>query len=185
LKFTFTGATFDTVYFQLKGTNATGFRFDNIVLQGGISGASVEQNALVIISTDSGSAIATQANDTFNVLGKLGTIVDASGKTINIEGVAGGTATGTDTYALTLTGFTAYTSGQLIKVKFTNANTGAATININSLGAKALKKSGTTALASGDITATQAFLLYYDGTNFQELIVKRMPFEPQRKYLLM
>jgi len=35
-EFTFTSSTFDTVNFSLKGNNATGFRFDNIILQGGI-----------------------------------------------------------------------------------------------------------------------------------------------------
>jgi hypothetical protein len=35
-EFTFSSATFDTVNFLLKGNNASGFRFDNIVLQGGI-----------------------------------------------------------------------------------------------------------------------------------------------------
>jgi hypothetical protein len=76
------------------------------------------------------------------------------------------TATGTDTYAVT-GGITAYSTGFTIFVKFTNANTGAATLNVNSLGAKAIKKSGTTALAAGDIAADQILALQYDGTNFQ------------------
>jgi len=76
------------------------------------------------------------------------------------------TATGTDTYAVT-GGITAYTTGFSIFVKFTNANTGAATLNVNSLGAKAIKKSGTTDVDAGDISGSQILLLQYDGTNFQ------------------
>ncbi len=78
------------------------------------------------------------------------------------------TASGTDTYVITPSpAITVYAAGQSWKVKFTNANTGAATININSLGAKDLKKSASTALASGDIVAGTIKEIIYDGTNFQ------------------
>jgi hypothetical protein len=76
------------------------------------------------------------------------------------------TASGTDTYAVT-GGITSYVAGFGIFVKFTNANTGAATLNVNTLGAKAIKKNGAVALAAGDISAGQIVLLVYDGTNFQ------------------
>jgi hypothetical protein len=76
------------------------------------------------------------------------------------------TATGTNTYAATGS-ITTYATGFGILVKFTNANTGAATLNVNSLGAKDIKKNATVALAAGDISATQILLLIYDGTNFQ------------------
>jgi hypothetical protein len=48
------------------------------------------------------------------------------------------------------------------------ANTGAFTLNVNSLGAKAVKKNGTAALVANDILASpfQA-LLTYDGTNWE------------------
>jgi hypothetical protein len=76
------------------------------------------------------------------------------------------TATGTDTYAVT--GYiTAYAAGFSIYVLFTNANSTVATLNVNSLGAKAIKKNGTTALEAGDIPAGSVKLLIYDGTNFQ------------------
>lgn len=78
------------------------------------------------------------------------------------------TASGTDTYAATLNpAISAYTTNQKIFIKFTNANTGPATLNLNSLGAKNIKKSGSSALASGDIAAGQILSLIYDGTNFQ------------------
>jgi hypothetical protein len=52
------------------------------------------------------------------------------------------------------------------------ANTGAATINFNSLGAKTIKKPHgaiTTDLIAGDLLAGQYVLLAYDGTNMQVL----------------
>jgi hypothetical protein len=77
------------------------------------------------------------------------------------------TAAGTDAYTATIPGVTAYTTHQVFEIIFTNANTGSSTININSLGAKTLKKSVSTNLASGDINAGQSFFIVYDGTNFQ------------------
>ena len=82
------------------------------------------------------------------------------------EGILSGTASGTDTYAVTIAGVASYASGNTYTVKFTNANTTAATININSLGAKDIKKGVTTALSAGNIAAGQIFVLAYDGTNF-------------------
>lgn len=76
-------------------------------------------------------------------------------------------ASGTDSYTVTGNSTLAYTKNFLIVAKFTNANTGPSTININSLGAKAIKKNVTGALEAGDIIAGQIFLLIYDGTNFQ------------------
>lgn len=53
----------------------------------------------------------------------------------------------------------------IIKANFTN--TGAATINVDGLGAKALTKNGTTALVSGDIVSGTVYRVAYDGTEFQ------------------
>lgn len=64
---------------------------------------------------------------------------------------------------------TAYYSGLWLKVKASFTNTGAATVNVDSLGAKALKKGGTTDVAAGDIVQDRVYDLVYDGTNFQVL----------------
>jgi len=86
------------------------------------------------------------------------------------SGKFSGTAAGTDTYTISFTpAVTSYASGQRFFVIFTNANTGASTINVNGLGAKALTKNGSVALASGDIAAGQAYVISYDGTRFQIL----------------
>jgi hypothetical protein len=78
-----------------------------------------------------------------------------------------GTAAGTDTYTTTITGVAAYAAQDIYLITFTNANTGASTINVNSLGAKSLKKSFNVDLEAGDIAAGQQFFIVYDGTNFQ------------------
>jgi hypothetical protein len=79
--------------------------------------------------------------------------------------------TAANTYTATLSPApTSYTAGMRVPVKFTNANTGAATINLNSLGAKSIVKPDGTALSSsGEIAAGMIALLIYDGTNFQLL----------------
>ena len=78
------------------------------------------------------------------------------------------TAAGTDTYTGTLTpALTAYAAGQQFSFIVPNANTGAATLNLNSLGAKAITKNGTTALSAGDLLANAIVLVEYDGTRFQ------------------
>ncbi len=57
----------------------------------------------------------------------------------------------------------------LIVKKGASANTGAATINVNSLGVKSIKKDVSVALGSADMPASGILFLQYDGTNFQLL----------------
>jgi len=82
-----------------------------------------------------------------------------------------GTAAGTDTYTATLTAVvpTAYYAGMTVNLMFGITNTGAATINLNGLGAKAIRKGtgGATALSASDLVITKIYTLIYDGTNFQ------------------
>jgi hypothetical protein len=73
-----------------------------------------------------------------------------------------------DTYAIALTPkLLAYTTGMPITFKAANANTGASTLNVDSLGATEIKKNHDQALAAGDIEAGQLVTVIYDGTNFQ------------------
>lgn len=72
-----------------------------------------------------------------------------------------------DTYAITVEGITAYATGQTFKFKANTANTGAATLNVNSLGAKTIVKNYNATLANNDILANQLVEVIYDGTNFQ------------------
>jgi hypothetical protein len=78
------------------------------------------------------------------------------------------TVSGTDTLTGTLTpAIAAYATGNLFSFVAVATNTGAATINLNSLGAKSITKQGTTALVAGDILNGQVHLIEYDGTRFQ------------------
>jgi hypothetical protein len=80
------------------------------------------------------------------------------------------TVTGTDTYVGTLSpAIAAYATGNLFSFVAPNTNTGAATINLNSLGAKNITKLGSTALAAGDIVSGRVYQIEYDGTRFQLL----------------
>ena len=81
--------------------------------------------------------------------------------------IAGGTAD-----ALTLTCVpapTSYASGMTIAFySSAAANTGAATVNVNSLGAKAIvRRDGSTALTAGQIAANTLYVMSYDGTSFR------------------
>lgn len=62
---------------------------------------------------------------------------------------------------------TAYTAGMVVRFKAGNANTTAATINVNSLGVKTIKTPAGGDLAANDILAGQVVTLVYDGTYFQ------------------
>ncbi len=77
----------------------------------------------------------------------------------------GGTTAGSSnafTAALT-PAITAYALGMLIVVRADRANTGAATLNVNTIGAKDIKKyNGSTALVANDILAGQCYILEYD-----------------------
>jgi len=78
------------------------------------------------------------------------------------------TVTGTDTLTGSLTpAIAAYATGNLFSFVAANTNTGATTINLNSLGAKSITKSGSTALTAGNIVSGQVYLIEYDGTRFQ------------------
>lgn len=76
-----------------------------------------------------------------------------------------------DTYAVTLNPApTAYSAGMFIFFKANTANTGACTLNVNSLGAKTIKKKKAGALSDlndNDISAGDICLVVYDGTYFQ------------------
>ena len=127
---------------------------------------------LATMTTDeaeSGSEVLTNKATTF------GTLNDTLYPTTeavyeNFQPIWYAATSGTDTYTATLTPApSAYFTGMKVQLKFGNTNTGAATINLNSLGAKALKKGvgGATALSASDLVTTKIYSAVYDGTNFQ------------------
>jgi hypothetical protein len=81
------------------------------------------------------------------------------------------TASGTNTYSATISGVTANSlyNGQTISILFTNANTGASTLQLTgsgtvNYGAISIKTKSGGALSSGDITAGSIYLLKYNST---------------------
>lgn len=71
-------------------------------------------------------------------------------------------------YAITaVPAIAAYAAGQRFVFKAANANTTAATLNVNGLGTKSITKNGTTPLVANDILAGQVISVVYDGTEFQ------------------
>jgi hypothetical protein len=90
------------------------------------------------------------------------------------------TSTGSDAYAITLSPApTAYNAGMTFRVKLDVANTGAATLNVNSLGAVTIKKNVSDDLETGDLQANQVITVVYDGTNF--ILVSQFPVYFSRK----
>ena len=70
-------------------------------------------------------------------------------------------------YAVALSPAPTLVAGSTVVFKAANANTGASTLAVNGGSAIAIKKSGSTALSGGEISAGQIVAVVYDGTNFQ------------------
>ena len=88
-----------------------------------------------------------------------------------VNDVSGATATtgSSNTYAITTAAtWTAYASNMVIAFDANHSNTGAATLNVDTLGAKALKKytsGGIADVASGDIQSGGRYIASYDNTD--------------------
>jgi hypothetical protein len=96
------------------------------------------------------------------------TLTPATNMIINGSFNYGADAGASDTYACTITGISAYVTGMPIYFKANTVNTGACSINVNTLGAKALKiNGGADDPADGWIKANEIVHCVYDGTNFQ------------------
>lgn len=73
-----------------------------------------------------------------------------------------------DTYVISATPTAiAYYTGMRVLFKANTVNTGTATINVDSLGAKTITRDNGATLETGDIAANMWILLVYDGTNFR------------------
>ncbi len=97
----------------------------------------------------------------------VGTGLSLSGGTLSstvTSGILHGTATGTDTYTVTISGPTAYADGDAYLIRFTNGNTTSATLNINSIGAIPLYRNNDGALIGGDIEDGAEMLCVYNST---------------------
>lgn len=101
----------------------------------------------------------------------VGSGLSLSGGTLSstavANGIRSGITTGTDTYAVTIAGVTSYVVNDTYIIQFSNANTGAATLDINGLGPINLFKYNDVPVLSGDISAGHQFVVSFDGTNFE------------------
>lgn len=139
------------------------------------SGTGAPADATYITQTASGGLSAEQA------MGALATGLVKNTTTTGVQSIAdvndistpvyAADAGSTDAYAITLTPVpSAYQVGALYRFKANTANTGACTLNVNSLGAIAIKKVAggiTTDLADNDIRVGQFVDCVYDGINMQ------------------
>ena len=76
--------------------------------------------------------------------------------------------TGTDTITGTVSPtLTAYATGQVFSFVVAATNTGAVTLNVDSIGVKAVTRTGAVALVAGDMVTGQVAIVEYDGTRFQ------------------
>lgn len=72
-----------------------------------------------------------------------------------------------DAYVLTLSYYTAasYTDGMVIKFKASATNTGASTVNLNSIGTKSLLRNDGSALSAGDVEEDEHVVITYNSTS--------------------
>jgi hypothetical protein len=123
-------------------------------------------------ATDTGEGVVERATNAEVVAGTDTTryaAPDDIAKVVQSGGyVYAADAEASDTYVISMTPtLAAYTTGMEVNFKANTANTGAATLNIDSLGAKTIVKRGASTLADNDIKAGQIVTVVYDGTNFQ------------------
>jgi hypothetical protein len=100
--------------------------------------------------------------------GKLNGVFDDYDVLLGAITTTGGTTAYVLTTGLALNASPAvYVAGQTFWIKINVTNTGASTINVDTLGAKNITKNGTTALAAGDLVSGNIYAISYDGTQFQ------------------
>ena len=96
-----------------------------------------------------------------------GSIVQALTGTIYLTNAADD---GAGNYTATVTGITAYPTGTLINLKLDVTNTGTATLDINVIGTKVLKKISSNGvvinLTAGDLVKDKYHIFVYDGTQW-------------------
>lgn len=115
-------------------------------------------------------ALAAVGNNTDIAVGSGNKFVTQTGLQKQAENYAVDFSGAANTITVTLSPApVSYAAGMTVRVNVANATTGTTTINVNSLGAKTVKKYSSGAIAdlgSNDILAGQAVTFLYDGTYF-------------------
>lgn len=122
------------------------------------SNGSIDPN----INFSEGQSPPSLNNSARALMAAMRALYDAIGGGITYGG-SGNTYTATNA---SIGAWTAYAEGQIIGFEPNATNSGAATLNVDTLGAKSIVKGASTALASGDLVQGAFYLLRYDGTNF-------------------
>lgn len=141
--------------------NATKQRLDTHV------GGSTEKHKL---SDQVNDSIVTGSNGAtaLNTLKQQVDTLVVTGTTNTTIGVYSLNVTGVNTYVGTVAGLTLF-GGQKLNITFVNSNTGASTLNINSLGAKPIKITGVGGKRDpmeGELIAGATYQVQYDGTDY-------------------
>lgn len=149
---------------------AGNYQLASVGISLGVWGTPTDLRTMAGVSNYSGSASITKTANVFSLNTANATAWGAahsSDSTYNYCEDAGSS----DTYTCSISpAITAYATGAHYFFKANTVNTGAATINFNSLGAKTIKKytgTGGADLADADIRAGAIVHLVYDGTNMQ------------------
>ena len=152
-----------------------------------VSGTVISSTAFNLLTADLGTGLSTaltkdgQTTPTANIsLGTykitnlgVGTAATDAARVSQLQNFSTSTlitVAGTDTITGTVSpSLTAYTAGQIFSFVVGTTNTGAVTLNIDGLGAKAVTRTGAIALVAGGMVTGQVALVEYDGTRFQLL----------------
>ena len=139
----------------------------NAMISGSIKAQDSGQNITLIPGTTGNVDVSSKQIK--NVANPTATKDAVNAEVVQSSTLIYGAATGAaNTYEVALTPApTAYQAGMMLTFKANAANTGAATLNINGLGAKTIKKLVTTDVAANDIILGQMVIVMYDGINFQ------------------
>ena len=152
-----------------------------------VSGTVISSTAFNALTADLGTGLSTALTKdgqttptanipmgTFKITGLgAGTVATDAVRLGQLQNFSTGTlitVAGTDTITGTVSpSLTAYTAGQIFSFVVGTTNTGAVTLNIDGLGAKAVTRTGAIALVAGAMVTGQVALVEYDGTRFQLL----------------
>lgn len=130
---------------------------------GTVATANIEDLAVTTAKLAANAVTTAKITDANVTLAKL-----AEAAIADLALSCGASAVGSDAYAVNPSpAFTAYTSDMTIIFRADVANSGGATLNVNSLGAKTLKDASGNALVTGSIRAGQVVVAVYDGTDFK------------------
>lgn len=177
-----TASTVDGVILGFAQGAATAGNAVNIVIGGIDKNQSGLTAGTTYYASNTGGALSSSAGTTERVVGKALTttqiilnpqfaVIPTAKEKVALTNITantdwyGASSAGSDTYAITVTpALSAYANGQRFRFKADVANTGAATLNVNGLGAITIKKLHDQDLITGDIEANQIVEVVYNST---------------------